>query len=157
VWRSAAARRRLGAWEHEHVMRGRGRWAVVVLDGLARLGVVGVLVVVMWLIVDTRYGAGSDGSGMPMGAVVPVAAYLVWNVGFVVWLVRRVAADGGLTARTLRIVGVAAVVRLVWVVPVARDPWWAGWPLSVVVVLAVAALAAVGWALVQVRAEPAAG
>jgi hypothetical protein len=57
----------------------------------------------------------------------------------------------------LRIVGVAAVVRLVWVVPVARDPWWAGWPLSVVVVLAVAALAVVGWALVQVRAEPAAG
>ena len=138
-------------------MRGWGRWAVVVLDGLARLGVVGVLVVVMWLIVDTRYGAGSDGSGMPVVAVVPVAAYLVWNVGFVVWLTRRAAADEGLVARTLHIVGVAAVVRLVWLVPVARDPWWAGWPLSVVVVLAVAALAAVGWALVQVRAEPAAG
>ena len=134
-------------------MRGWGRWAVVVLDGLARLAVVGVLAVVMWLIVDSR---GSD-AGVPVGAVVPVAAYLVWNVGFVVWLARRVAGDGGLVVRTLRIVGVAAVVRLVWVVPVARDPWWAGWPLSVVVALAVAALAVVGWALLQLRAEPAAG
>ncbi len=139
------------------MIRGWGRWAVVAVDGLARLGVVGVLVVVIWLIVDTRYGAGSDGSGMPVVAVVPVAAYAVWNVGFVLWLTRRAAADGGLVVRTLRIVGVAAVVRLVWVVPVATDPWWAGWPLSVVVALAVVALAAVGWALVQLRAEPAAG
>jgi hypothetical protein len=69
----------------------------------------------------------------------------------VVWLTRRAAADGGLTARTLRVVGVAAVVRLVWLVPVARDPWWAGWPLGVVVALAVVALAAVGWAVIRVR------
>jgi hypothetical protein len=57
----------------------------------------------------------------------------------------------------LRIVGVDAVVRLVWVVSVATNQWWAGWPMSVVVALAVAALAVVGWALVQVRAELAVG
>ena len=116
---------------------------MVVLDGLARLGVVGVLAVVMWLIVDSR---GSD-AGVPVGAVVPVAAYAVWNVGFVVWLARRVAGDGGLVVRTLRIVGLAAAVRLVWVVPVARDPWWAGWPMSVLVVLTVVTVAQVLWAL----------
>jgi len=44
-------------------------------------------------------------------------------------------------------VGVAAVVRLVWVVPVARDPWWAGWPLSVGVVLTVVTVVQVLWAL----------
>lgn len=75
--------------------------------------------------------------------MLPVAAYLVWNVGFVVWLARRVASDGGLVVRTLRIVGLAAAVRLVWLVPVARDPWWAGWPLSVLVVLTVATVALV--------------
>jgi hypothetical protein len=42
-------------------------------------------------------------------------------------------------------------------VSVATNQWWAGWPMSVVVALAVAALAVVGWALVQVRAELAVG
>lgn len=36
---------------------------MVTVDGLARLGVVGVLAVVMWLIVDSR---GSD-AGVPVG------------------------------------------------------------------------------------------
>lgn len=78
-------------------MRGWGRWAVVAVDGLARLGVAGVLAVVMWLIVDSR---GSD-AGVPVGAVVPVAS----------------------------------------------DPWWTGWPMSVLVVLTVVTVVQVLWAL----------
>jgi hypothetical protein len=82
-------------------------------------------------------------AGVPTFLVVPVAAYAAWNVGIALWLVLRAAKllNREASMRAARAVALMATVRLVWLLPLARDPWWRSPQLTALVVATVAVIA----------------
>jgi hypothetical protein len=99
-------------------------------------GCVAVLVAVLAFKIVTQ----EADAGMPGLLVVPVAAYAVWNVGVGMWLVLRAAklSDPEAVMRAARAVALMAAIRLVWLLPLARDPWWRSPPITALVVATVA-------------------
>jgi hypothetical protein len=105
---------------------------IVVLEVVVRVGVV-VLLGVLATEIVTR---DSD-DGFPFIFMVPVVAYAAWNLGVIRWILRWTArATESATAQhtATTVLGLAAV-RLVWLVPLARDPRWGGAPSTALVVL----------------------
>lgn len=87
-----------------------------------RVGVVALLAVVIGRVMDR-----SDGSdGLPTVAALPLVAYLVWNVAAIAWLGRLVNRPrrGAEARRFAWLLGGGAAVRALWLLPVARDPFW---------------------------------
>jgi hypothetical protein len=95
---------------------------MVVCDMAARAGVVVLIAVVIGRVLDR-----SDGSdGVPSIAALPLVAYLAWNVAASVWLGRLVNRPrlGAEARRFAWLVGGGAAVRVLWLLPAARDPYW---------------------------------
>jgi hypothetical protein len=95
---------------------------MVVCDMAARVGVITLIAVVIGRVLDR-----SDGSdGVPSIVALPLLAYLAWNVAATMWLGRLVSRPR-LDAEVRRfawLVGGGAAVRVLWLLPVARDPYW---------------------------------
>lgn len=125
---------------------GPGQRAVVGVDTVARVILMVPLSIIVLVFADETDWMGPGG----MLVVVLACAYIAWNVWFVWWLRRRVAADSGLVPRTLSIVGFAAAARLVWLLPVV-----AFWSDIGIVFLPLAVLSIV--TIVQVMRRRAAG
>jgi hypothetical protein len=109
-------------------------------DIAARVGVVVLLAVVMGRLLDQ-----SDGSdGLPAVAAVPLAGYGVWNLATIVWAGRRVRQErrGAEARRFSWLLGAGAVVRALWLLPVARDPFWRSTALSALLVATLLTIAA---------------
>lgn len=116
----------------EHVLVGS--------DIAVRTGVVVLLVVMMSRLMDH-----SDGfDGVPTAAAIPLAAYLVWNIVAMVWQGRRVRRErSGAQARQFAgLLGVGAAARVLWLLPIARDPYWRSPVLFVLLAATVITIAA---------------
>jgi hypothetical protein len=105
---------------------------IVVLEVAVRVGVVVLLGVLAKEIVTQDSDAG-----IPSIFIVPVVAYAAWSLGVIRWMLRWTAraTESATAQRTATIVLGLAAVRLVWLVPLARDPWWGGTPTTALVVL----------------------
>lgn len=111
---------------------------IVVLEVVVRVGVVVLLGVLAKEIVTQ-----DSEDGFPSIFMVPVVAYAAWNLGVILWMLRWTAraTESAEAQRTATIVLGLAAVRLVWLVPLARDPWWGGTPTTALVVLTTAVIA----------------
>lgn len=105
---------------------------IVALEVVVRVGVVVLLGVFAKEIVTQDSDAG-----FPSIFMVPVVAYAAWNLGVIRWVLRSTArtTESATGQRTATIVLGLAAVRLVWLTPLSRDPWWGGAPTMSLVVL----------------------
>lgn len=99
-----------------------GKMAVVV-DTVVRCGVI----IVTWLLIREFWAeeTGPNEDGVPVRIlIVPIGAYLVWNI----WAIARsgrVWAAGSITDTSfLALVGALSAARLLWLLPLADDLWY---------------------------------
>jgi hypothetical protein len=112
---------------------------MVFCDMATRAGVVVLVAVVIGRVMDR-----SDGSdGLPSIAALPLVVYLAWNVAAIAWLgrlMRRPRRD--VEARRFAwLLGGGAAVRVLWLLPVARDPYWRSPALFVLLAVTVITIA----------------
>jgi hypothetical protein len=112
---------------------------MVFCDMATRAAVVVLVAVVIGRVMDR-----SDGSdGLPSIAALPLVVYLAWNVASIAWLgrlMRRPRRD--VEARRFAwLLGGGAAVRVLWLLPVTRDPYWRSPALFVLLAVTVITIA----------------